>query len=63
MKVSFRTPDSGGDVVQRAQRAGAALDGERDAAAVARLASRLEELDGARGEAALRLIGALEELL
>jgi GAF domain-containing protein len=51
------------EVVERARRAGAAFDGESDAAVVARLVPRMEGLEGARREAALRLFRALEELL
>jgi GAF domain-containing protein len=51
------------DVIERARGAGSALEGEGDTAAVARLAAALDRLDGARREAGIRLVGALEELL
>jgi GAF domain-containing protein len=51
------------DVVERTRGALAALEGEGEAAAVARLARALEPLEGASREAALRLLRALEDLL
>lgn len=52
------------DLLRRARRAKAALDGAgSDVAAVARVAAALEALEGPPREAALRLLGALEEVL
>jgi GAF domain-containing protein len=51
------------ELLRRARRAQAALDGEGELAALARFASRLEEADDDRREAGLRLLGALERLL
>jgi GAF domain-containing protein len=55
------------DLLQRARRARAALDGAggagQDLAVVARLAERLEDLPERSRAAGLRLLGALEELL
>jgi GAF domain-containing protein len=50
-------------VVQRARRAGSALEGEGDTAVVARLAQALERLEGPKRDAGMRLLGALTELL
>lgn len=51
------------DIVQRTRRAKAALAGEQDVSAVARLAAAVDALDGSRRLAALRLVDALTELL
>ncbi len=51
------------DVVEHAREAQAMLSGEGQAAVVARIAGRLEEAEGPRREAGLRLLGALEALL
>jgi GAF domain-containing protein len=51
------------DIVQRTRRAKAALAGEQDANALARLAAAVDALDGGRRPAALRLLDALTELL
>ena len=52
------------DLLQRARRAQTALTGaNEDVAVVARLAKALEDLEGPRREAGLRLMLALEELL
>lgn len=50
-------------VVRSARAADRALSGSGDAARVARLASAIEALGGARREAGVRLLAALEELL
>ena len=52
------------DLLQRARRAKAALDGAgADVAAVARVASALDALEGDRRDAGRRLLEALEEVL
>jgi GAF domain-containing protein len=51
------------DLLRRARRAQAALEGEGELAAVARFASRLEETDEDRRAAGLDLIRALDRLL
>jgi GAF domain-containing protein len=51
------------DLGEAARRAEELLRGEGDAAAVARLAGRLEHLDGDRREAAAALLDTLERLL
>jgi GAF domain-containing protein len=52
------------DLLQRARRAKAVLEGAGgDAAAVAELAARLDGLEGQRREAGLSLLRALAELL
>jgi GAF domain-containing protein len=51
------------DLLQRARRAKAALDGEGELGALARLASRLEDGDEERRAAGLELVAALERLL
>jgi GAF domain-containing protein len=52
------------DLLRRARRANAALEGSgSEAAVVARLAETVEGLEGERRAAALRLVGALEEIL
>jgi len=51
------------DLLLRARRAQAALGGEGDAGALARIASRLETADEAERAAGLRLLAALEDLL
>jgi GAF domain-containing protein len=51
------------DLLRRARRAKAVLeDGETDAAAVARLAARLDALEGSRRKAGVELLTALEKL-
>jgi hypothetical protein len=50
-------------VVRSARAADRALSGSGDAALVARLAAAIEGLGGARREAGVRLLVALEELL
>lgn len=50
-------------VVRSARAANRALSGSGDAALVARVASAIEALGGARREAGVRLLAALEELL
>ena len=52
------------DLLRRARRANAALEGTGgDAAVVARLAEAVDRLEGERREAALRLVAALDEIL
>jgi GAF domain-containing protein len=52
------------DLLQRSRRAQAALSGEDETAAlVARVAGALDELEGSRREAGLRLLRALDEVL
>jgi len=52
------------DLLQRARRAEAVLEsGEGDLDVVARLAAKVDGLEGARREASLRLLGALTETL
>jgi len=51
------------DLLRRARRAQAALDGEGELAALARFASRLEDADEDKREAGLQLLRALERLL
>ncbi len=52
------------DLLQRARRAKAMLDGgDEDVAGVARLASALDRLEGKRRDAGLRLLSALEDIL
>jgi GAF domain-containing protein len=52
------------DLLQRARRAQAVLEGgSGEAAIVARLAARIEELEGPRREAGLKLLGTLAEML
>jgi GAF domain-containing protein len=51
------------DLLRRARRAQAALDGEGELAARARVASRLEDADEDKREAGLQLLRALERLL
>jgi hypothetical protein len=51
------------DLLLRARRAHAALDGEGDAGALARIAARLESADEQERAAGLRLLRALEDLL
>jgi GAF domain-containing protein len=51
------------DVVERARGARASLEGEGEAATVARLVRSLQELDESRREPAIRLLRALDELL
>jgi GAF domain-containing protein len=52
------------DLLQRARRATAALEGEgEDAVVVARLAAALDGLEADQREAGLRLLGTLEEIL
>jgi GAF domain-containing protein len=52
------------DLLQRARQAEAVLsEGEGELAAVARLAARIDELEGPKREAGLRLLGALAEML
>jgi len=51
------------DIVQRTRRAKAALAGEQDVNALARLAAAVDGLNGSRRPAALRLLDALTELL
>jgi len=51
------------DLLQRARRARAALDGDGELGALARIASRLEEGDEDRRAAGLDLLAALERLL
>jgi GAF domain-containing protein len=51
------------DLLRRARRAQAALGGEGELAALARFASRLEDADEDKREAALQLLRALERLL
>jgi GAF domain-containing protein len=51
------------DLLQRARRAGAALDGGGELGALARIAARLEEGDEERRAAGLDLLAALEKLL
>lgn len=51
------------DLLQRARRARAALDGEGELGALARIATRLEDGDEERRAAGLQLLAALERLL
>jgi GAF domain-containing protein len=51
------------DLLQRARRAQAALQGGGEQGALARIAARLEEAPEEQRAAALRLLGALDELL
>jgi GAF domain-containing protein len=52
------------DLLQRARQAEAVLsEGEGELAAVARLAARIDELEGPKREAGLRLLGTLAEML
>jgi GAF domain-containing protein len=51
------------DLLQRARRARAALDGEGELGALARIAAKLEEGDDDRRGAGLELLAALEKLL
>jgi GAF domain-containing protein len=51
------------DLMQRARRARAALDGEGELGALARIASRIESVDGEPRAAALELLEALDRLL
>ena len=51
------------DLLRRARRAQAALDGEGELAALARFASRLEDADEDKRDAGLQLLRALERLL
>jgi GAF domain-containing protein len=51
------------DLLRRARRAQAALGGEGELAALARFASRLEDADEDKRDAALQLLRALERLL
>ena len=51
------------ELLRRARRAQAALDGEGELAALARFAARLEEADEDKREAGLALLAALERLL
>lgn len=51
------------DIVERARGARAVLDGEGDAALVARVAETLDALEGPRREAGSRLLEALGEVL
>jgi GAF domain-containing protein len=52
------------DLLQRARRAQGVLEaGEGELAVVARLAARIDELEGARREAGLRLLGTLADML
>ena len=52
------------DLLQRARQAEAVLnEGEGELAVVARLAARIDVLEGARREAGLRLLGTLAEIL
>lgn len=51
------------DLLRRARRAQAALEGNGELAALARFASRLEEADEDKREAGLQLLRALERLL
>ena len=51
------------DLLRRARRAQAALEGSGELAALARFASRLEEADEDKREAGLQLLRALERLL
>ncbi len=53
------------DLLQRARRARSALDeeGSEDVAVVARVAAALDGLEGAKREAGLRLLSALEDVL
>jgi GAF domain-containing protein len=51
------------DLLQRARRARAALDGEGELGALARIAARLEDGDEERRAAGLQLLAALEKLL
>jgi GAF domain-containing protein len=51
------------DLLRRARRAQAALDGDGELAALARFASRLEDADEDKREAGLQLLRALERLL
>jgi len=51
------------DLLQRARRARAALDGEGELGALARIATRLEDGDEERRAAGLQLLAALEQLL
>lgn len=51
------------DLLQRARRARAALDGDGELGALARIASKLEEGDEDRRAAGLELLAALERLL
>jgi GAF domain-containing protein len=52
------------DLLQRARRAESVLQGEEsELDVVARLAAKVDELEGARREASLRLLGALAETL
>jgi GAF domain-containing protein len=51
------------DLLQRARRARAALEGEGELGALARIAGKLEDGDDARRAAGLELLAALEKLL
>jgi GAF domain-containing protein len=51
------------DLMQRARRARAALDGDGELGALARIASRIESVDGEPRAAALELLEALDRLL
>jgi GAF domain-containing protein len=51
------------DLLQRARRARAALEGDGELGALARIASKLEEGDEDRRGAGLELLAALERLL
>ncbi len=52
------------DLLQRARRARGVLDGgDEDVGAVARLATALDQLEGKRRDAGLRLLSALEDIL
>jgi hypothetical protein len=51
------------DLLQRARRAGAALEASGELGALARIAARLEEGDEERRGAGLALLAALEKLL
>lgn len=51
------------DIVQRTRRAKAALAGEQDVKALARLAAAVDAVDSSRRPAALRLLDALTEVL
>jgi hypothetical protein len=51
------------DLLQRARRAGAALEGEGELGALARIAATLESADEERRAAGLELLRALDRLL
>ena len=51
------------DLLQRGRRARAALDGDGELGALARIAATLEGAEGEQREAGLRLLAALEQLL